>query len=193
MEMKAILCDYTSDGYDGNGEKIAATIARLSHGGDRHPYIWYDIEEERREKTERTLRNLYQRGHLTPFEFLRVTFYVECPIYVARQLMRYRCCSYLERSLRYCEPTEDVPEYKSAIAAGMKREDARACLPLSTMTAYYFTTNMREMFHIFDERLDDKAQSQTRELVQEMFDSLRTVYPICLKIWQEGRKKKSSD
>lgn len=170
--MKVELLDWT------NNEFLVAYVARLSHG--KSPF---DKERYAEAENKTTMRNLLFRNHLTPFEFLRVTFYIECPIYVARQLMRYRCCSYLERSLRYCEPFEDVPAYRSAIAAGMKREDARALLPLSTQTAYCFTTNMREMFHIFDERLSAHAQSETRNYVAVMKEQIKQIYPNCIELY----------
>lgn len=175
MTAVVALIDHTQP-----GEGLAAKVARLSHGQNEAFDMCKDDERDKR-----TLRFLFDRNHLTPFEFLRVTFYVQCPIYVARQLMRYRCASYLERSLRYCEPIENVPDYKDAIDAGMKREEARALLPLSTATAYYFTTNMREMFHIFDERLDRHAQEDTRRVVEMMKEETRRVYPYCVELWEK--------
>lgn len=174
--MNVRLIDYTKD------EFLVAYVARLSHGKSPFEKDRYSDSQNRK-----TLQTLYSLKHLTPFEFLRVVFYVECPIYVARQLMRYRCASYVERSLRYCEPFEDVPTYRSAIAAGVKREDARALLPLSTQTAYCFAANMREMFHIFDERLSPHAQKETKDCVALMRDQLKEVYPTCLEIYEAGK------
>lgn len=50
------------------------------------------------EKPEKTLRFCVKAGHLSILEFAQLVFRIECPIFVARQLMRYRNASYGEES-----------------------------------------------------------------------------------------------
>jgi len=50
---------------------------------------------------ETLLRKLIAREHLSPFEHAGFTFYLEIPIFVARQLLRYRHISANEMSRRY--------------------------------------------------------------------------------------------
>jgi thymidylate synthase (FAD) len=59
-------------------------------------------------KEDNALLNYLMRNHHTsPFEFVTFTFRIECPIFVARQLMRHRTFSFNEKSLRYVEAQED--------------------------------------------------------------------------------------
>ena len=170
-------------------ENLVARVARLSRGvnpcnvpvalGADHPQNIADAK---------LIRALFRMKHLTPFEFISATFYIECPIFVARQLMRYRCASYVERSLRYCEPIDGelTDEYKAARKQGALKEDARACLPLSTTTALCMRVNLRSLFHIFDERLRKPgAQEETKQLVDEMKRLAEGAFPICMKVWAE--------
>lgn len=174
MILRATIIDATQN------ERFIAWVARVSHGHFDGVYS--------QEQDVNLIRSLYASKHMTPFEFVSVTFRIECPIFVARQLMRYRCATYVERSLRYCEPMEDdVPEYRSAIAAGVKKEEARALLPLSTQTEFCMRVNVRSLFHIFDERIHPHAQKETRDLVSMMKDEFAKVYPICSAIYEENR------
>lgn len=51
----------------------------------------------------------YDPPHETPFEFSGMIVYIKAPIFVARQLVRHRLVSWMEKSLRYC--TADVDYY----------------------------------------------------------------------------------
>ena len=46
---------------------------------------------------------LMRHYHTSPFEFVQFTFRIECPIFVARQIMRHRTFSFNEYSARYSE------------------------------------------------------------------------------------------
>lgn len=174
MILRATIIDATQN------ERFIALVARVSHGHFDGVYS--------QEQDANLIRSLYSSKHMTPFEFISVTFHIECPIFVARQLMRYRCASYVERSLRYCEPIEDdVPEYRSAIAAGVKKEEARASLPLSTQTEFCMRVNVRSLFHIFDERIHPHAQKETRDLVIMMKNEFTKVYPTLSAVYEENR------
>ena len=140
-------------------------------------------------------------------------FKIECPIFVARQLMRYRNASYIERSLRYCEPTtrefmKEIEDPESAatpyativqheeysrsvydeLVKSERKEYARAVLPLSTMTVYLMRVDLRELLHIFDERLTPQCQKETREVVQQMYDITRLYFPIVINAYEETKE-----
>jgi thymidylate synthase (FAD) len=55
---------------------------------------------------------LVDHRHTTPIEFCEATFYMEMPIFVARQLVRHRTASINEESLRYVDARDEfyVPE-----------------------------------------------------------------------------------
>lgn len=167
------------------------------------------------EKSEKTLRFCVKSGHLSVLEFAQIVFRIECPIFVARQLMRYRNASYIERSLRYCEPTTrewakeiEAPDaaaspystvvaheeysrsvYDDLVATGSKKEWARAVLPLSTMTVFLMRADLRELLHIFDERRTIHCQKETRDVVEQMYKITKGLFPIVI---EEYEKKKSN-
>lgn len=65
------------------------------------------------------IRDLMRWGHLTPFEFITVTFRVKAPLFIYRQWHRSRTWSFVERSARYTElpneyyvPEESVVTFK---------------------------------------------------------------------------------
>lgn len=49
------------------------------------------------------VRFLYREGHGSPFEHVYMTFYVESPLFVGRQILRHRTSNFNEESGRYKE------------------------------------------------------------------------------------------
>ena len=113
------------------------------------------------EKTERVIKHLIERDHLSPFEFGRMIFEINSPIFVSRQIMRHRTANYIEKSLRYTgNPVQSslplltngmdevhsktaiemfdyvtrtsIDVYNGLIELGVKKEEARRVLPLNT-------------------------------------------------------------
>lgn len=175
----------------GVAEMVLPYVARVTRGADlRHggPSV---IDKEQRLKDLELLRKIISYKHLSVLEFSNILYQIECPIYIARQLMRYRCSSFLERSLRVCGPMEGdavLEDYKNAIESGMKREDARALLPLSTRTRFLWLLNLRELLHIAEERLTPAAQPLTREIVQGMVGLAECYFPHVIGCWKETRE-----
>lgn len=165
------------------------------------------------ENALKTLRFCVNARHLSVLEFAQIVFKIQCPIFVARQLMRYRTASYLERSLRYCEPTtrewmkeiedpdaaataystivahEDYSRtvYDELVQQGMKKEQARAVLPLSTETSFFMRIDLRNLLHIFDERLTKFTQAETREVVESMRKITSVLFPTVCQTYQNSR------
>lgn len=185
MNVKLLNHNYASNEF----EARLADIIRVSYG--KTPSLTADCERDAT-KDRATIRNCFNAGHMSVFEFVDATVFIECPIYVARQIMRYRCASYLERSLRRCEPLEANIEYQDLIARGVSKENARAVLPLSTQTQFYMKANLREWFHIFDERINTAAQAETNYLVQRIKEALKDAYPLLIELWEDKRKTKTS-
>ena len=166
-------------------------VARVTRGADLRGVCLSEIDEEQHAKDLELLRKIIQYKHLSVLEFSNILYQIECPIYIARQLMRYRCSSFLERSLRVCGPMEGDTarfDYEDAIKRGEKREDARALLPLSTRTRFLWLLNLRELLHIADERLTPAAQSMTRDIVHTMVDLAGCCFPYVIEYWEESRK-----
>ena len=166
-------------------------VARVTRGADLCNVSLSSIDDEQRTKDLELLRKIILHKHLSVLEFSNILYQIECPIYIARQLMRYRCSSFLERSLRVCGPMEGdavIDDYKNAIKSGMKREDARALLPLSTRTRFLWLLNLRELLHIADERLTPAAQSMTRDIVHTMVDLAGCCFPYVIEYWEKTRE-----
>ena len=171
---------------DGFTEDRLADVARISTGYDFANPSKKDVQRD-----EVLLKALYKMKHFSVIEFSGATFQIECPIYVARQLMRYRNASYIERSLRRCKPFEDDNAYESALSDGSKKEDARSLLPLSTRTRFLWKMNLREMLHVFDERLTLTTQPITRSVVQSIFEESKKLFPVILRCWEESNEKQN--
>ena len=166
-------------------------VARVTRGGDLRGVSLSSIDEEQHTKDLELLRKIILHKHLSVLEFSNILYQIECPIYIARQLMRYRCSSFLERSLRVCGPMEGdavLEDYKNAIESGMKREDARALLPLSTRTRFLWLLNLRELLHIAEERLTPAAQHMTQCIVGAMVDIAAQEFPHVIGYWKEQRE-----
>lgn len=65
------------------------------------------------EGDKKLIRYLLEHQHTSPFEHTMLSFRVKAPIYVIRQWMRHRMCSYNEISYRYSKPSLEfyVPKY----------------------------------------------------------------------------------
>ena len=165
-------------------------VARVTRGADLRGVSLSSIDEEQHTKDLELLRKIILHKHLSVLEFSNIMYQIECPIYIARQLMRYRCSSFLERSLRVCGPMKGdavLEDYKNAIESGMKREDARALLPLSTRTRFLWLVNLRELLHIAEERLTPAAQYMTQCIVGAMVDIAEQEFPHVIGFWKEQR------
>ena len=145
--------------------------------------------------SEKRIRHCFINDHMSVFEHASITFQVEG---ISRacmaQLTRHRLVSFCVESQRYNRynldghdwyvtpprfaedegiefsgPMHDAAYYyQQAIANGMKPEDARYLLPEATKTNLVMTANVRNLFHIFDMRLDKAAQWEIRELMREV-------------------------
>lgn len=142
-----------------------------------------------------SVENLLKWGHFSPLEFASLTYLVECPIFVARQLMRHRTAKYMERSLRYTEAKdvwlpEEIHEsmkrdvgrvltdYGNLVGVeGVPPELARSILPMGTMTRFYVQYDLRNFIGMCRARLDKSAQKETRKIVEGMVEKMKDVYP----------------
>lgn len=149
----------------------------------------FAMEEE---KKKLLLKFLLTRKHLKPFDFASVTYYIKAPIFVERQLRGYRTATILERSLRACGPFEGndetlpyIKEYNELISNGEPKEIARRVLPLSAFTSFFYQMNVRNLLHLFDERLTKETQLETRLFAQLMWKEFEQKFPLVAKIYKE--------
>jgi thymidylate synthase (FAD) len=179
-----------------NDEDAIVKYARICYG------------REDTDNKEGLISTLIRNGHTSVFEHSVFTFKIKCPIYTARQWMRHRIGSYTEKSLRYTKPEEyDVPSFKShemedtyraymklaykiyeLFLSSEKREDARAILPLSTMTEFYWTVNARSLMNFLTLRLDLHAQENIRSMANDVLNIFREKMPVTCRLF-EGELK----
>ena len=167
-------------------DEIIVNIARLSHGVKRY------------RPTEEVMDFLIRKEHFSVLEFGGATFYVETSIAIARQFMRHRHFSFLERSLRYVildEGEIDVREneyideiyeavsksfatYEDLISNGVPGEVARMVLPMGLKTKFFVSGNLREWIHFLRLRTDSSAQLEMRLLAEDIAKTLELHFPI---------------
>ena len=141
------------------------------------------------------VKHLYRNGHHSVFEHIYFTFKIEgISRACSHQLVRHRMCAFTQRSQRYCSedgfgfvtpPTiHDDPSSEFNYRKLMNRvqdtytgltkmgeipnEDARFLLPNACETSLFLSCNLRELIHIANERLCNRAQWEIRELVTQM-------------------------
>jgi len=160
-----------------------AGIANLSYGGTK-------------KYTQKTAKQLVEKiiklGHTSVLEFGGATFYVKTPIFVARQWMRHRHFSYLERSGRYTKFTEEsIPqdidptmreelknqlEIYAQLLENHKKEDARAVLGTGFLTEFYVSGNLRAWANFLKLRLTEHAQKEIRVEAEAILHILNTAW-----------------
>lgn len=181
----------------GTDEKISR-MARISYGVETPLY-----DKELKSFLFRLLRD----GHFVPFEHCAITYFIECPIYVSRQIVRYRTAVVSEKSLRYTRVRElddkTLPEeirreysniysaYDNLIRGGTSFETARAILPLGTPTMLYYTINLRNLLHFFEQRISEHAQPETRQLAEMMLMVAKGAFPATFVAWQALKEGKT--
>ena len=182
------------------------------------------------EKDKMLLKYLIENAHHTPFEHCVFQFHVKCPIFVARQWMRHRICSYNEVSARYTEVKDEfyMPDafrvqdknnkqgslagsdldnaallkiyeesikasylaYQKLLEAGVAREMARAVLPVSQYTQFYWTINARSLMNFITLRADGHAQREIRVYAQAIADIFRRKMPWTYEAFMSLQSKK---
>lgn len=159
---------------------------------------------------------LIKHKHTSPFESISFTFYIKCPLYISKQIMRHRTFSFNEFSMRYSEAKHEmyVPSefrkqaainkqssdgkikgdasqllyeksiniayetYKKLIILGVCREQARGVLPVCTMTTFYATVNLNNLFKFLTLRMASDAQQEIQEVANAMHILAKKIAPI---------------
>ena len=107
-----------------------------------------DAREKDAEHIEGLINFLYRERHMSPFEHGSFTFFIDCPLFVAREFHRHRTFSYNEVSGRYSElkPRFYVPP----------RE--RPLIQAGKVGAYNFTQGSDEQYALVKRHLELNAK-----------------------------------
>ena len=188
--MKVTLTDHTT-----NPEfKIAQCAA-----------ICYDADTSD-DACKRRMEKLMNVKHLATLRFAYATFHVSgISRACSHQLVRHPHLSYLQRSQRYCNDTEQewvAPDsinddilngewdnartacqiaYDTAIAAGVPKGDARYILPQAVTTELYISGNFQAWYDFLINRLDKSAQWEIRQVAERIRDELVGIAPNVFK------------
>jgi thymidylate synthase (FAD) len=186
---------------------------------------------------EKLIRYLLRHRHTSPAEMVRFLFHVKAPMFVARQWVRHRMCSWNEVSGRYTEMPNDFwmpsewrgqdtvnkqgsdgtvsyspgsygdvkrgddglevvtmhglaestafAEYHRRIDAGVSREMARTCLPLSTSTEWYWLIDAHNLMHFLSLRMDSHAQKEIQDYGRGIYALIRKLIPATIQAFED--------
>jgi len=181
-------------------------------GGDaavvRAARICYHSEARSSEDDMRLIRRLMAADpkHNTVFEHATFRFGVKCPLFVARQWMRHRICTFNEMSLRYCladreyylpkEKQSGLEAYKQHMEAsfdlyerliqdGWRRERARGVLGTAVYTQFIWTVNAWSLMNWLQKRLDISAQWEHRQYAEAVLGIFLEVMPVTAAAFKE--------
>lgn len=77
--------------------------------------------------------------------------------------------------------------YRTLLALGVAKEQARAVLPVAQMTRCRMATNLRMWLHFLGLRLDAHAQPETRQLAEGIAAFAREAFPRTLALFDAAR------
>ena len=184
-------------------ELLAITPAaeKLIEAAGRTCYMSFDKKSAGSEK--KFIQGLVKAGHTSVLEHAYVTFQIKgVSRAFTHQLVRHRLCAFSQQSQRYVneknfsyvtpekiqknseakkiydnflENVRDV--YKELQTLNIPNEDARYVLPNAVCSEIVFSTNFRELRHIFEVRGSKRAQWEIREICIEMLKIMKEKAP----------------
>jgi len=80
---------------------------------------------------------------------------------------------------------ECYSRYYFAVKGGMALEMARLLLPLTTMTEFYMTFDLRNFLAMSQLRMDPHAQDITRRIAESAYLLCQQLFPICCKAFED--------
>lgn len=85
----------------------------------------------------------------------------------------------------YCEALATAEQaYNKLIDLGVCNEQARAILPMSLMTEFWWTASLQAVLRFLDLRLAKDAQSEIRDYAQAVENIVSSHYPAVLEAWR---------
>lgn len=76
-------------------------------------------------------------------------------------------------------------EYNSRLEAGVARELARTCLPVSTYTNIFWKIDLKNLLHFLALRCDEHAQKEIRVYSDAILELISTIVPVTIKAWDD--------
>ncbi|MEW6556445.1 MAG: FAD-dependent thymidylate synthase [Elusimicrobiota bacterium] len=180
---------------------ITPDAEKLVENAGRTCYMSFDKKTAGSEK--RFIQGLIKAGHTSVLEHAYVTFRLkDVSRAFTHQLVRHRLCAFSQQSQRYVNEknfTYITPEkiknndeakklydnflenardiYTRLQSLNIPNEDARYILPNACCSEIVFSTNFRELRHIFEVRGSKRAQWEIREVCIELLKIIRQKAP----------------
>ncbi|MCA9286175.1 MAG: FAD-dependent thymidylate synthase [Phycisphaerales bacterium] len=82
---------------------------------------------------------------------------------------------------------ENYQAYLALTEKGLARELARAALPVSVYTEWYWKCDLHNIFHFLSLRMDPHAQAEIRDFANAMFALLQPIVPISCEAFKDYR------
>ena len=93
-----------------------------------------------------------------------------------------------EEFLRLLEDSEALYErYLSLTEKGVAREIARAALPVSVFTEWYWKCDLHNILHFLSLRMDEHAQIEIRDYATAMYDLIKGIVPLTCEAFEDYR------
>lgn len=93
-----------------------------------------------------------------------------------------------ERFLALLERAEaGYREYSALTEEGLARELARAALPVSVYTEWYWKCDLHNIFHFLSLRMDPHAQKEIRDYADAMFRLIQPIVPVACEAFVDYR------
>lgn len=177
--------------------KTIYTACRTCYSADTPFNIYNSTDDE--EKMLKLIERVISSGHYSTIEHIQVTFAISnVSRACTHQFVRHRHMSFSQKSQRYVKekgqfdyiipPTiarneelkakfvefmgEISKKYTEFTEAGIPAEDARAVLPNAAASSIVASLNLREMIHLANLRLCNRAQHEIRTMIKMMCDEL---------------------
>jgi thymidylate synthase (FAD) len=147
---------------------------------------------------------VHGHGHLAALRFVYATVAIEgISVACQNQIVRSKHLDYMVQSKRYVNADKGgfefimpkglhmaeqgkmrlawdraLETYLSLLDEGIKKEDARAVLPVNTSTKMNVTGNLQGWWGFFKLRLNQHAQMEIRNVAEEIYNLLQQEYPL---------------
>ncbi|MFM7134514.1 MAG: FAD-dependent thymidylate synthase [Planctomycetota bacterium] len=93
-----------------------------------------------------------------------------------------------EEFLKLLEDAEaNYQKYLDLTERGVARELARAVLPVSVYTEWYWKCDLHNIFHFLSLRMDPHAQIEIQDYAKAMYDLIRPIVPVACEAFEDYR------
>jgi thymidylate synthase (FAD) len=75
--------------------------------------------------------------------------------------------------------------YEELLKKGCSRELARAHLPQSTFTEFYWKINLHNLLHFLKLRMDDHAQKEIQDLAKQVYEIIKPIVPVTCEAFED--------